>query len=144
MTRSLHHPECGQRVRNCRSGARARRRVNGYWVSTNLTFLLLIIAMSTLNTARAQDPQALLHRYRCYICHADAEALAGPAYVDVAAKYKGKPHALATITAVIKNGARGGGPWHMPPHPEVSDAEAMLMARYILSIKTEGADRRKR
>ena len=144
MKRGLRHPECGQGVRNCRFGARAYRCLNGYWVSTSLTVLVLAIAMSTPNIVRAQDPQVLLHRYRCYVCHADAEALAGPAYVDVAAKYKGKPQALATISAVIKNGARRGGPWHMPPHPEVSDAEAMVMARYILSIKAEGADHRER
>jgi cytochrome c551/c552 len=33
-------------------------------------------------------------------------------------------------------GAHSGGPWHMPPHPEVSKADAVTMARYILAIKT--------
>lgn len=144
MKRSSRHPECCQGIRNCRFGARAYRCLTEYWAFTSLTFLVLVIAMSTPNIVHAQDSQVLLHRYRCYVCHADAEALAGPAYVDVAAKYKGKPQALATISAVIKNGARRGGPWHMPPHPEVSDAEAMVMARYILSIKAEVADHRER
>lgn len=29
----------------------------------------------------------------------------------------------------------GEGPWHMPPHPEVSDADARRMVRYILSLQ---------
>ncbi len=28
-----------------------------------------------------------------------------------------------------------GGPWHMPPHPEVSAAQARVMADYILSLR---------
>jgi len=27
------------------------------------------------------------------------------------------------------------GPWRMPPHPEVSQADAREMVRYILSLK---------
>ena len=87
-----------------------------------------------LHESQAKTPQALLHEYKCYICHADTEAKAGPAYVDVAASYRGKRDAVATIAAIVRNGRRGGGPWHMPPHPEVSDADARAMARYILSL----------
>ena len=88
-----------------------------------------------IGAARAEDATALLQKYRCYICHADNEPGAGPAYVDVAAKYRGMPNAATTLAAIIKKGARSGGPWHMPPHPEVSNAEAAKMARYILSLK---------
>jgi cytochrome c551/c552 len=34
-----------------------------------------------------------------------------------------------------EKGSHGNGPWHMPPHPEVSDADAKAMVRYILSLK---------
>ncbi len=85
--------------------------------------------------AQAQAPQVLLEQHKCYICHADNETKAGPAYVDVAAKYRGNPQAVAIVVAVVKKGSRSGGPWHMPPHPEVSDADATKMARYILSLK---------
>lgn len=85
--------------------------------------------------ANAEDAQALLHKYKCYICHADTEPKAGPAYVDVATMYHGHPKAEAMLASLIKKGAHGAGPWHMPPHPEVSDAEAKRMARYILSLK---------
>ena len=81
------------------------------------------------------DPQALLTHYKCYICHADRETKAGPAYVDVAAQYRKTPDAVSVIALEIRRGLRRGGPWHMPPHPEVSVAEARAMARYIVSLR---------
>ena len=77
---------------------------------------------------------SLLQQYKCYFCHADNEAKTGPAFVDVAARYNGKSQAVATLAATVKKGSHGNGPWHMP-HPEVSDADAKVMVRYILSLK---------
>jgi cytochrome c551/c552 len=61
-------------------------------------------------------------------------ALAGPAFADVAAVYRREPDAVRRMADVIRAGAASGGPWHMPPHPEVSAREARAMARYILSL----------
>jgi cytochrome c len=98
--------------------------------------LIIVGAVSLgIGAVHAEDAPALLQKYKCYICHADNESKAGPAYVDVAAVYRGNPKAPAILVALIKKGARGAGPWHMPPHPEISDAEARKMARYILSLK---------
>lgn len=84
----------------------------------------------------AAEPPDSLTRYRCYICHADREPLAGPAFADVAAALRGRRDAVAKIEIAIREGIRGGGPWHMPPHPEVSPADARAMARYIMSLAT--------
>src|SRR6185295_5172257 len=65
----------------------------------------------------AADAQALLTHYKCYICHADRKA------------------AVSVLARTIRRGMRSGGPWHMPPHPEVSAAEARVMARYIMSLR---------
>ena len=100
-----------------------------------LTVAVVLAALGAVGEAQGADAPALLEKYRCTICHGDAEAKAGPAYVDVAAAYRGKPDAEASVVVIIKKGAHGGGPWHMPPHPEVSDADAKAMARYILSRK---------
>lgn len=86
-------------------------------------------------TAAAQDAQALLHKYRCDLCHAAVGAKTGPAYAEVAQRYRGDPKAEAKLAAFVRKGAHGGGPWPMPPHPEVSAAEARKMARYILSVR---------
>lgn len=82
----------------------------------------------------ADDPRVWLTQYKCYICHADHETKAGPAYVDVARRYRADPDAVSRLAREIRRGIRGGGPWHMPPHPEVAPAEARAMARYIMSL----------
>ncbi len=101
--------------------------------------VLAIVMMSVLGVAhgqsQAQAAQELLQQYKCYICHADDETKAGPAYVDVAARYRGNPQAVAIVAGAVRKGAHSGGPWHMPPHPEVSSGDATKMARYILSLK---------
>jgi len=100
----------------------------------NLVSLVFAAVMATVGVATAQAPETLLQYYKCYICHADNETKTGPAYADVAAKYGGNPRAVTIVAAIVRKGAHGSGPWHMPPHPEVSDADARKMARYILSL----------
>lgn len=112
-----------------RRGAAFRRAV------TALAAVLCSTAFAASDADRARaHAQELLTRYKCYICHADREAKAGPAYADVAAYYRGRPDAVTKIATDIRRGLRSGGPWHMPPHPEVTPAEARAMARYIMSL----------
>ena len=85
--------------------------------------------------SQAQVAQEMLRQHKCYICHANDETKAGPAYVDVADRYRGNRQAVAIVAGVVRKGASSGGPWHMPPHPEISSREATTMARYILSLK---------
>ena len=100
---------------------------------------VLIVAVSPLGAAStahaAADVEALLTKHKCLICHADRETKAGPAFIEVAAHYRGDPHAVATLAREIRRGLKRGGPWHMPPHPEISAAEASAMARYIMTMK---------
>ena len=101
--------------------------------------LALVLLLSTSAALAAEpapplDARALLQQYKCYMCHADDAPKAGPAYSDVAAAYRGNRLAPSSIAAVIRRGQHGSGPWNMPPHPEVSQAEAEAMAQYILSL----------
>ena len=101
--------------------------------------VLAVLTASPFSSAHAgavaADAQRLLGEYKCYICHADHRAKAGPAYDDVAAQFRGKRNAVSVIATEIRRGIRRRGPWHMPPHPEVSVAEARAMARYIMSLE---------
>jgi cytochrome c len=97
--------------------------------------LIFAVAAVAAGAAHAQRGQELLRKYDCYICHSDTETKTGPAYIDVAAKYRRDPRAVATLSALVKKGAHGSGPWHMPPMPQVPDAEARQIVDYILSLK---------
>lgn len=78
---------------------------------------------------------ALAQKHSCTACHAVDTKLVGPAYADVAKKYKGQKNAEATLIANIKKG--GSGKWGavpMPAQTTLSDADAKTLAKWILSI----------
>ena len=92
-------------------------------------------------SAAAADARTLMLDHKCYICHEDGYARAGPAFVDVAAAYGRDRRAATHIAEVIRRGQHGSSPWHMPPHPELTHAEARRIALYILALKPEAAAR---
>jgi cytochrome c len=98
--------------------------------------LALALAFATADVALAAEPRAvtMMREHKCYTCHADDEALAGPAFADVASAYRGNRSAADIVATFIRSGAQGGGPWHMPPHPEISAGDARVIARHILSV----------
>jgi cytochrome c len=62
--------------------------------------------------------------------------MVGPAYKDVANKYRGQKDAPAKLAEKVKKG--GAGVWGqipMPPNPNVSDADIKTMVAHILSLK---------
>jgi cytochrome c len=72
----------------------------------------------------------------CTACHAVDKKLVGPAYKDVAAKYRGNPKAQAMLEAKVKKG--GSGVWGqvpMPPNVNVKDADIHTLVKWILSLK---------
>ena len=96
---------------------------------------VLAAALAAPAAVAADDARQLLEKYRCNVCHAADEPLAGPSYAEIAAYYRRQKQAHAIVAAKIRVGARGGGLWHMPPHPEVSRADADAMARAILAVE---------
>jgi cytochrome c len=72
----------------------------------------------------------------CMACHAVANKLVGPAFKDVAAKYAGQKGAEDKLVQKVMKGSTGTwGPVPMPPNPQVSEAEAHALVKWILSQK---------
>ena len=79
---------------------------------------------------------ALAQKHACTACHAVDKKVIGPAYNDVAAKYKGDAGAAAKLAEKVKKGGSGvWGPIPMPPNAAVSDADIKTMVTYILALK---------
>jgi cytochrome c len=99
---------------------------------------LLIILTSATKFALA-DTEALkilLLRNNCTACHMIDKRKYGPTLKEVAAKYAGDEAALDKLAAKIRAG--GTGDWGedmMPPQPQVSKADALTIARYILALE---------
>ena len=102
---------------------------------TRTALVLALVALSNAAWAASPPAQDLLEKFRCTTCHMEREVGAGPAWADIANYYRGKPEASKLVADKIRLGSKSGGPWHMPPHPEVSNADAATMARYILAVK---------
>lgn len=99
-------------------------------------FPALISAAALLAVAPAFADQALATSKNCMACHAVDKKLVGPAFKDVAAKYKSDKTATDKLAAkVIKGGSGAWGAVPMPANPQVNDAEAKKLVTWILSQK---------
>ena len=74
----------------------------------------------------------------CLTCHEIATKKIGPAYQDVANKYAGVDTAVTYLAHKVISG--GSGVWGtvpMTPHPQLSEADAEQMVKYVLLLKTK-------
>lgn len=78
---------------------------------------------------------SLAQKNACMTCHSVDKKIVGPAYKDVAAKYKGDKTAEAHLMDKVKKG--GAGVWGqipMPPNPQVKDEDLHVIVKWILSL----------
>jgi len=100
---------------------------------------LSAIAVSLACMTNALASQELAQKKACMSCHGVDKGALGPAYKDVAAKYRGQKDAEAKLVQKVLNG--GGGAWKMPMGPmpaqkgNVTEAEAKQLVKWVLSIK---------
>ena len=86
--------------------------------------------------AESADPSSRLAKYGCTACHSVDTKGVGPAFKDVAAKYRGRGDAAQMLEQKIRNG--GAGVWGdvpMPPNPAVPDAELRAIVQSVLASR---------
>jgi len=102
--------------------------------------LMLTIALAgsmlVAGQASADDAKALAQKSGCLACHSVEAKILGPAYKDVAAKYKGDKGAEARLVAKVKAGGSGvWGPMPMPANsPQVKDEDIKTIVHWVLSL----------
>ena len=96
--------------------------------------LVIVLAASMLASLPALADEALAKKHNCTACHAVDKKLVGPAYKDVAAKYKGQ-NVAAKLEEKVKKGGQGvWGPIPMPPNPTVPDADIKKLVDWVLKL----------
>jgi cytochrome c len=79
--------------------------------------------------------EVLISYSDCYQCHAKEKKLVGPAFADIAKRYPANDTFITMLSQRIISG--GNGVWGSPamaPHPQIKEADARLMVKYILSL----------
>ena len=94
-----------------------------------------LAAGALLATPAVADPNLdLATKSGCMACHAVDKKVVGPAYKDVAKKYKGDKGAQAKLEKKVKEGGQGvWGQVPMPPNTHVSDADIKTLVKWVLS-----------
>ena len=100
------------------------------------SILVGMLIMSGFASQAAMANADLAKGKNCMACHAVGSKLVGPAFNDVAAKYAGQKDAEdKLVQKVLKGGSGAWGPIPMPANPQVSDAEAHTLVKWILALK---------
>jgi cytochrome c len=83
----------------------------------------------------ASADQALAQKNACMSCHGVDKKIVGPAFKEVAAKYKGDKGAAAKLAETVKKGGKGNwGPIPMPPNPQVKDEDLHKIIAWVLTL----------
>lgn len=94
-------------------------------------------ATPTASDAIAQG-ESLVKASDCKTCHHPVNKIIGPAHTDVAKKYEFTESNVKMLAQkIIKGGSGVWGQVPMTPHPDISEADAEKMARYVLSLDGE-------
>lgn len=108
-----------------------KNKVIGFGLSLALVASGPLFAAEGLELAKASG---------CLACHAVDKKVVGPAWQDVAAKYKGDAGARDALIAKVKAGGKGNwnevtGGVPMPPYsPRVADADIEKLVDFVLSL----------
>jgi cytochrome c len=91
--------------------------------------------LSFAGSAMSADMPTIAKKNGCANCHSIDKKVVGPAWQDIANKYKGDATAADKLSAKVAKG--GGGVWGavaMPAQPKVSEADIKEMVAFILGL----------
>lgn len=92
----------------------------------------LMLLLAVVGTA-AQASEALATKSACMGCHQPDKKVVGPSWKDVAAKYADGSKTAEQLASSIRQGSSGKwGAVPMPAQPALSDADALILSKWIL------------
>jgi cytochrome c len=104
-------------------------------MSKHTPLIVALVAAGLLAAPAARADEAMAKKYNCLACHATDKKLVGPAYKDIAKKYKGQAGAEAKMIEKVKKGGSGvWGPIPMPPNAAVPEADLKKLVGWILAM----------
>ncbi len=105
-------------------------------MNKTLVSVVAVFGLALATAAQAADMPPI-GKAKCGSCHAVDRKMVGPAWKDVAKKYKGDAKAASKIAASITKGGEFG--WKMGKMPArglgASDADIKTLAGFIAGLK---------
>jgi cytochrome c len=100
--------------------------------------LAVLIAAGAARADESSVGADLARTRNCLACHQVDSMRVGPPFQGVADRYAGQEGAETYLAGSIRSGGRERwGAVPMPAQPQVSEAEAHKLARWILSLKAK-------
>ncbi len=91
-------------------------------------------AIKQTAAAPLPDDAALARASNCLACHHASNRMIGPAFKEIAGRYRGESAAPQQLAERVRNGGQGvWGAVPMPPHPNLNDDEIAQLVRWILA-----------
>ena len=95
----------------------------------------LFILATSLVAGTALANEDIAKKNGCMACHGVDKKMVGPAYKDIAAKYKADAGAAALLTKHVREGSKGvWGAVAMPPQTKISDDDLKAVVAWILKL----------
>lgn len=113
-------------------------------VTTALAAALPIAPFKSPDRGREADESELvagrevIANSDCLGCHAETHRIAGPAWAEVAQRYRGKlqDEVIDSLVVGIRDGSQGKwGQIPMTPHPQLSDQQIREAVTYVLKVE---------
>lgn len=102
---------------------------------TKIAITTSFAAVCISGSAAAVEMPELAKTHQCVNCHMIEKQFVGPAWREVAQKYKGDADAPAVLSTKIAKGGKGvWGPIPMPDNPQVGDADRAELVAFILGL----------
>lgn len=101
-----------------------------------MRFALFSVVLALSLPFAAQASEDLAKKAGCTACHANDKKILGPAYAEVAKKYKSDAKAEAMLIDKVRKG--GSGVWGavpMPANAALSDADLKAIVKWVLTVK---------
>lgn len=96
---------------------------------------LVLLAAGLVFAGSAAADLATAQKEGCLGCHSVDKKIVGPAWKDVAARYKSDKGAVDKLAAKVRSGGKGNwGEIVQPPNTTTSDADIKKLVQFILTL----------
>lgn len=101
-----------------------------------LVIATMALAAPSLATTATPQMLELADKSRCLQCHDINDKLSGPAWIEVAKRYRGRPDMVEPLVKKVKEGGTGAwGAEVMSPNKRVKDEDIRSLVKWILTLE---------